>query len=96
MLSRDPADCDKNEELFTADMEGLRWFIEKGLRSWYVQRRKELENRPLIPTQAFGQSFDPDKLSRPVGYQVYLDRKLECTLVMVLRLQELRSEAGGN
>ena len=62
--------------------------------SWYVQRRKELENRPLIRAQAFGQSLDPDKLSRLARYEVHLDRKLERTLAMLLRLQDLRRETG--
>ena len=48
MISRDPEGFDEDEYLFTADSDGLRRFIEKELRPWYVQRRKELENRPLI------------------------------------------------
>ena len=62
MISRDPEDFDEDEVPFTADAEGLRRFIEKDLRPWYVQRRTELENRPLIRARAFGQSLDPDKL----------------------------------
>ena len=94
MISRDPEDFDEDEDPFTADSEGLRRFIEKDLRPWYVQRRKELENRPLIRAQAFGQSLDPDKLSRLARYEVHLDRKLERALAMLLRLQDLRREAG--
>lgn len=95
MISRDPEGFDEDEYLFTADSDGLRRFIEKELRPWYVQRRKELENRPLIRAQAFGQSLDPDKLSRLARYEVHLDRKLERTLAMLLRLQDLQREAGG-
>ena len=73
---------------FTPDADGLRRFIEGDLRPWYVQRRKQLENRPLIRAQAFGQSLDPDKLSRLARYEVHLDRKLERTLAMLLRLQD--------
>ena len=96
MISRDPEDFDEDEDSFTADSDGLRRFIEKELRPWYVQRRKELENRPLIRAQAFGQSLDPDKLSRLARYEVHLDRKLERTLAMLLRLQDLRRQAGGH
>ena len=95
MLSRDPEDSNEDEEPFTADAEGLLRFIERDLRPWYVQRRKELKTRPLIRAQAFGQSLDPDKLSRLARYEVHLDRKLERTLAMLLRLQDLRREAGG-
>jgi len=95
MLSHDPEDFDEDEDPFTADSKGLRRFIEKELRPWYVQRRKELENRPLIRAQAFGQSLDPDKLSRLARYETHLDRKLERTLTMLLRLQDLRRVADG-
>ena len=91
-ISRDPEVFDEGEEPFTADTEGLRRFITKGLRPWYVQRRTELENRP----QAFGQSLDPDKLSRLARFEAHLDRKLERTLAMLLRTQDLRRETGGH
>ena len=94
VLSRDPEDFDEGETPFTPDADGLRRFSERDLRPWYVQRRKELENRPLIRAQAFGQSLDPDKLSRLARYEVHLDRKLERTLAMLLRLQDLRRETG--
>ena len=95
MLSRDPEDFDEGETPFTPDADSLRQFIERDLQPWYVQRRKELENRRLIRAQAFCQSLDPDKLSRLARYEVHLDRKLERTLAMLLRLQDLRREAGG-
>ena len=95
VLPRDPEDFDEGEEPFTPDADGLCRFIEGDLRTWYVQRRKQLENRPLIRAQAFGQSLDPDKLSRLARYEVHLDRKLERTLAMLLRLQDLRQETGG-
>ena len=47
-----------------------------------------------LRAQAFGQSLDPDKLSRLARYEVHLDRKLERTLAMLLRLQDLRRETG--
>ena len=40
--------------------------------------------------QAFGESLDPDKLERLGRYEVHLDRKLERTLAMLLRLKDLR------
>ena len=95
ILSRNSEDFDEDEEPLTADADGLHRFIEGDLRPWYVQRRKQLENRPLLRAQAFGQSLDPDKLSRLARYEVHLDRKLERTLAMLLRLQDLRRETGG-
>jgi hypothetical protein len=49
-----------------------------------------LANRPLIREQAFGEALDPDKLERLGRYEVHLDRKLERTLAMLLRLRDLR------
>ena len=96
MLSRDTEDLDEDQEPATPDGDSLHRFIEKELLPWYAQRHKELENRPLIRAQAFGQSLDPDKLSRLARYEVHLDRKLERTLAMLLRLQDLRRETGEN
>jgi hypothetical protein len=74
----------------TADAEGLRRFLEDEVLPWFEARRKELANRPLIREQAFGESLDPDKLERLGRYEVHLDRKLERTLAMLLRLKDLR------
>ena len=52
--------------------------------------RVQLENRPLVREQAFGESLDPDKLERLGRYEVHLDRKLERMLAMLFRLKELR------
>jgi hypothetical protein len=92
VLSRDPEDFDEDESSATPDAESLRRFIDKELLPWYAQRRKELENRPLIRAQAFGQSLDPNKLAGLARYEVHLDRKLERTLTMLLRLKDLRRE----
>ena len=37
-----------------------------------------------------GESLDPNKLERLARYETHLDRKLERTLAMLLRLKELR------
>jgi hypothetical protein len=86
----DPDELDGNEDPATADVEGLRRFLEGDVLPWLETRRKELTNRPLICEQAFGESLDPDKLERLGRYEVHLDRKLERTLAMLLRLKELR------
>ena len=92
-LARDPAELEEDEELFTADAEGLRRFLEDQVLPWFEARKKELANRPLIREQAFGESLDPDKLERLGRYEVHLDRKLERTLAMLLRLKDLRQGA---
>ena len=63
------------------------------MSSWYETRRKELANRPLIRSQAFGEAMDPHRLDKLARYEAHLDRKLERTLAMLLKLQDLRRQA---
>jgi hypothetical protein len=86
VLARDPDELGEDEQPATADVEGLRRFLEDEVLPWFENRRRELANRPLIREQAFGEALDPDKLERLGRYEVHLDRKL----AMLLRLKELR------
>ena len=92
-LTWEPDDYDDNEVPYTADGAGLLRFLEAEVCPWYFTHRKELENRPLIRSQAFGEALDPDRLERLARYEVHLDRKLERTLTMLIRLQDLRRAA---
>ena len=89
-LACDPDELGEREEPATADVEGLRGFLEGKVLPWFENRQKELANRPLIREQAFGEALDPDKLERLGRYEVHLDRKLERMLTMLLRLKDLR------
>ena len=86
----DPDELEEDEEPATADAESLRRFLEGKVMLWFETRLKELANRPLIRQQAFGEALDADKLERLGRYEVHLDRKLERTLTMLIRLQDLR------
>jgi hypothetical protein len=90
VLARAPDELGEDEQPATADVEGLRRFLEDEVLPWFENRRKDLANRPLIREQAFGEALDPDKLERLGRYEVHLDRKLERMLAMLLRLKELR------
>ncbi len=92
LRAREPDELEEDEEPFTADAEGLRRFLEAKVMPWFENRKKELANRPLVREQAFGEALDPDKLERLGRYEVHLDRKLERTLAMLLRLKDLRQE----
>jgi hypothetical protein len=85
-----PDESEDDKEAFSPDADGLHRFIEKRVLPRLETRRKELSNRPLIREQAFGEALDPDRLDRLARYEVHLDRKLERTLAMLLRLRELR------
>jgi hypothetical protein len=63
------------------------------LLHWYGKRQLELDHRPLIRAQAYGEAVDPDRLERLARYEVHLDRKLERMLAMLFKLQELRRVA---
>ncbi len=92
-LAGDPVELGEGEEPATADVEGLRRFLEGEVLPWFENRKKELANRPLIREQAFGEALDPDKLERLGRYEIHLDRKLERMLTMLLRLKDLRQGA---
>jgi hypothetical protein len=89
-LSCDPEELDEDEETATPDTAGLLRFLEKEVLPWYAQRRTELNNQLLIRIQALGEAFDFDRLEPLSRYEVHLDRKLERTLAMLIRLQERR------
>jgi hypothetical protein len=86
-------DYDEGQTPYRADAGSLRRFLEAEILPWYEKRRRELEHRPLIRTQAFGEAVDPNRLERLSRYETHLDRKLERMLVMLFKLQELRRAA---
>jgi hypothetical protein len=89
-LAGDLDELGEGKEPATADVEGLRRFLEGEVLPWFENRRKEIANRPLIREQAFGDALDPNKLEQLGRYEVHLDRKLERMLTMLLRLKDLR------
>jgi len=92
-LTWEPDDYAENQEPYRADAESLTRFLKSEVFLWYDKRRRELENRPLIRAQAFGEAVDPHRLERLARYEVFLDRKLERMLAMLFKLQELRRAA---
>ena len=92
-LTWEADDYEEDQTPYRADAESLRRFLESEILPWYENRRRELENRPLIRVQAFGEAVDPHRLERLARYEVHLDRKLERMLAMLLKLQDLRRAA---
>jgi hypothetical protein len=92
-LACEPDDFEMDEAPATADAAGLLHFIKQEVLPSYTQRRTELNNQSLIRVQAFGEAFNPDRLEPLSRYEVHLDRKLERTLAMLIRLRELRHTA---
>jgi hypothetical protein len=83
-------DYDEGQTPYSATAESLRRFLEAEVLPWYEKRRQELEYRPLVRAQAFGEAVDPHRLEHLARYEVHLDRKLERMLAMLFKLQELR------
>jgi hypothetical protein len=92
-LGWNPDDYEEDQTPYGAETESLRRFLEAEILPWFEKRRRELENRPLIRAQAFGEAVDPHQLERLARYEVHLDRKLERMLAMLLKLQDLRRAA---
>ena len=68
-------------------------WLDGEIRRWYEEREAELQHRNEIREQAFGQAYTPgNSLVTLARYEVHLDRKLERTLAMLLRLQDLRRQ----
>jgi hypothetical protein len=86
-------DYEEGQTPYRADAESLRRFLEAKILPWYEERRRELDYRPLLRAQAFGEAVDPDRLERLARYEVHLDRKLERMLAMLFKLKELRRAA---
>lgn len=92
-LNSEPDEFDDEHQPATADSASLRQFLEGEVTTWYATRRKELVNRQLIREQAYGDAVDINNLERLGRYEVHLDRKLEKTLAMLIKLQELRERS---
>ena len=70
-------EADAGEEPYGADAESLARFLRERVGGWYKLRRVELEQRPHIRAQAFGEALEPKHLERLARYEVHLDRKFE-------------------
>lgn len=90
VVAQDPEEIAEGAEDYHPDSTGLVRFLEAEVLAWYENQRQELENRPLVRTQAVSESLDPNRMAGLSRYEVHLDRKLERMLAMLLRLQELR------
>ncbi|MCU0809438.1 MAG: hypothetical protein MUE59_00085 [Thiobacillaceae bacterium] len=88
--SRDWWDEHVEEGAFPATAEGLAQFIRETLEPNCVRMGMEARYQPAIKAQTLGESLQVrrwDKLNR---YETHLDRKLERTLAMLLKLKKLR------
>jgi len=78
---------------YAPTVEALKAWIDRHWREWYEDPIAELEYRDAIREQALGAAYASDHLEMPARYEVHLDRKLERTLAMLIRLRDLRRAA---
>jgi hypothetical protein len=72
--------------------EALDAWLRRHWAEWYEGPIAELEHRDAIKEQAIGSAYEARRLEVTARYEVHLDRKLERTLAMQLRLRELRRQ----
>ena len=78
---------------YAATAEALKAWVGRHWREWYDQPIVELQHRDAIRDQALGIAYAAESLEAPARYEVHLDRKLERTLAMLIKLRELRRTA---
>jgi hypothetical protein len=87
------ADPPDDGRTFEATADALKSWIDRHWKKWYEDAIRELEHRGAIRDQALGAAYAAQDLDVPARYEVHLDRKLERTLTMLIRLRELRRPA---
>ena len=66
------AEPEEDERPFSPDGAGLTRFLHEKVEPWYDNKRQELENRPLLRSQALGQALEPERLQELARYEVHL------------------------
>ena len=79
------------EDEYTADVEGLKTFIQEHLEPLCYQQEKESCHHDAIVNQTIGEGLQAFKLEKLSRYETHLDRKFERTLGMLLKLKEIRN-----
>ena len=74
------------------DAAGLLRFLEGPVAKLFKTHRRALETQPYLQEQAIGDAFDGVMVNRMTRYETHLDRKLERTLTMLIKLRDLRPD----
>ena len=88
----DEYDAEEEDGYFPTSDSLVKWLNIEILR-WLQSSENTLLLHHDIRNQAFGESLDPAKLNELGKWESLLDRKLERTLSMLIKLKELRPEA---
>lgn len=80
------------DDEFPATAEGLSEFIQDHLEPLCLSMKKEAQHHAAIKAQTLGEGLRAYQLEKLNRYETHLDRKFQRTLVMLVKLKELRSE----
>jgi hypothetical protein len=78
------------EEEYPATAEGLEEFLRFVLKPLCQTIERELRHHAAIKNQTIGASLELHRITKLSHYETHLDRKMERTLGMLLRLKEMR------
>ena len=79
-------------EGYSPSPESILEFLEVEVIPYFSQRLAVLSNHGSIIAQVQGEALDTEKLENLARYEIFLDRKLERILSILLKLQALRKE----
>ncbi len=82
--------AEEPEPDYEATDESLSGWLEEEAVPYFRKREAELANREMIREHALGEALTANAFEGLARYEVHLDRKLERTLTMLIRLQNLR------
>ena len=84
--------AEEPEPDYEATAESLSGWLEGEAVPYFRKREVELANREMIREHALGEALTANAFVGLARYEVHLDRKLERTLAMLLKLKDLRRE----
>ncbi len=84
--------AEEPEPDYEATEESLSGWLEEEAVPYFRKRDVELANREMIREHALGEALTANAFVGLARYEVHLDRKLERTLAMLLKLKDLRRE----
>ena len=86
-------EADAGDLTYKPSADALEAWLRRKWPEWSQGPIAELEHRDAIREHAFGSASPTQRLEVTARYEVHLDRKLERTLAMLIRLREFRHPA---
>jgi len=89
-----PEEYDEEDEVpYDRNADGLQAFLTEEVLPDYDKTERELQNRPAIKVQICAETLNPEKHQALAVYETHLDRKLERTLALLMKVQNTRRQA---